>query len=154
MEGNSPFPTEFADSVRDDSVAADLVSLHLVGPDPNNKPVGDIGCVSCAFKLLWCPSFSAEAIGSWSPRMVRASVRSLVYPSVHPVLCFGEMKVQDQSSSAHVAPILCPCKVKVTGTGHLHRWVYRPALPAVKAHACRWFWSCINAAVWRMPSPI
>lgn len=64
--GYSPLPIEFADSVKHSSAAAVLASLHLVAPDPNKKPMREGSCVSCAFKLLWYPSFSAEAIGSWS----------------------------------------------------------------------------------------
>lgn len=71
-----PLPIEFADSVKHSSAAAVLASLHLVGPDPNKKAVREEGCVSCAFKLLRYPLFSAEAIGSWSV-MVAAPVQCM-----------------------------------------------------------------------------
>jgi len=36
-----PLPIKFAASVKYDSAAAILALLHLMGPDPNKKPVGE-----------------------------------------------------------------------------------------------------------------
>ena len=70
----------------------------------------------------------------------------MVRESVRPVLCFRETNVQHQSASAHMAPILRLCEVKVTGAGCVYRHVYPVASLAVKACARKWFWGCINPA--------
>lgn len=82
------------------------------------------------------------------------SIPSVVCELVCPVLHFGETNVQHQSKSAHMAPILCSCEVKVTGASCVYRHVYPVASLTVKAHTHKWFSGCIKPAGWRMLSPI